>query len=512
LENTLNEALTDVRQAAQMSAAYQSGLKLSSQGRHVEAITQFEQALAVHPDDTKVLFALGNTAHLLGLGETAAQFYRRVLALEPARLEALINLANLLRAAGQFDAAIALLAPALAREPQSPELHLTLGSARREKGEDEAAISHYRAALAIKPDYAPALANLADMLCDAGDRIQARTLYDAAIKSEPRNPQARLNRAILHLLNGDLKDGWRDYAARLEVPGKVPLLSGEQRLLPWSGGSLNRTRLLVRAEQGVGDQILFASVIPDLAARAKSEGGSLVLECEPRLVSLFARSFPDVTVRPAALRTVGAAVVADYGWLKGAGGANAATLMGSLPRYLRGTLDAFPTPHAFLVPDVQEVAYWKSQFGEKAIGLCWRSGKSGGHRAIQYAPLAAWADFIRDVDRTFVCAQYDASPEEVAELERLSGRKIVMPQGIDQKNELDRATALMAALDSVVTAPTAVSWLAAGAGTRTFKILYDTSWPALGQSYEPFAPACECVMPSERGDWADVFAQAKEKL
>ncbi|MES2473080.1 MAG: tetratricopeptide repeat protein [Pseudomonadota bacterium] len=495
-----------------MSAAYQSGLKLSSQGRHVEAIAQYEQALAAKPDDTKVLFALGNTAQALGLGDAAQQFYRQVLALEPARLEALVNLANILRTAGQFDAAIALLEPAVARAPESPELHLTLGSARREKGEDEAAIFHYRAALAIHPTYAPALANLADMLCDAGDRVQARTLYDAAIKAEPRNPQARLNRAVLHLLNGDLKEGWRDYAARAEVPGKVPSIGGEQRLVPWTGGPLKRTRLLVRAEQGVGDQILFASVIPDLAARARAEGGSIVMECEPRLVALFARSFPDITVRPSVIRELGGAPIADYGWLKSAGGANAAILMGSLPRILRGTIEAFPNPHAFLVPDAGEVAHWKSQFGEGAVGLCWRSGKLGGHRSIQFASLAAWGEFLRGLDRNFVCVQYDASAEEVAELEKLSGRKIFVPQGIDQKNELDRTAALIAALSDVITAPTAVSWLSAGVGTRTFKMLYNTSWMALGQSYEPFAPSCECVMPQERGDWSDVFAQVKAKF
>src|SRR6185436_21052540 len=116
-----------------MSAAYQSGLKLSSQGRHAEAIAQFEQALAVSPNDTKVLFALGNTASQLGLGTVAEQFFRQVLALEPGRLEAIVNLANLLCQSSQLDAAIALLEPALLRDPQSPELHLTLGSALREK-------------------------------------------------------------------------------------------------------------------------------------------------------------------------------------------------------------------------------------------------------------------------------------------------------------------------------------------------------------------------------------------
>ena len=268
----------------------------------------------------------------------------------------------------------------------------------------------------------------------------------------------------------------------------------------------------MRAEQGVGDHILFASLIPDLATRAKSEGGSVVLECEPRLVSLFARSFPDVTVKPAVLKSIGGAPVADYGWLKAAGGATTVTLMGSLPRYLRPSLDRFANPHAFLVPDAGEVARWKSVFGEKAIGICWRSGKSGGHRSIQYAPLEAWGEFLRGVTRPIVSVQYDATPDEIAELEQLSGKQILVPQGIDQKNELDRACALMAALDAVVTAPTAVSWLSAGAGTRTYKVLYDTSWTALGQTYEPFAPACLCVSPRQRGDWRDVFAQVAAKL
>src|SRR5471030_938764 len=275
-----------------MSAAYAQGVKLSSRGRHAEAIVQFEQALALAPEDINVLFALGNTAGQLGLAGPAEQFYRRVLAQDPCRTEAIVNLANLLRAAGQYDAAIALLIPAVAREPRSPELQLTLGSAWREKGDGERASAHYQAALIASPSYAPALANMADMLADSGNRATARTLYDKAIKCDPGNPQARLNRAVLHLLNGDLKDGWRDYAARLDVPGKVPVMAGEQRLAVWPGDSLKKKRLLVRAEQGVGDQLMFASLVPDLVARAKAEGGSLLLECEPRLVSLFARSFP----------------------------------------------------------------------------------------------------------------------------------------------------------------------------------------------------------------------------
>jgi tetratricopeptide (TPR) repeat protein len=483
--------------------AYEEGLRLSSRGQHALAIERFEQALAGSPNDVRVLFALGNTARALGLARPAEAFFRRVLDAEPDRLEVLVNLANLLRAQGQFVAAERLLAPALARHPEHAELWLTLGSLHRETGNREAAAAHYHQALSLRPDYAPALGNLADLIADDGDVDAALALYDRVLRQEKDNAQARMNRAVLHLLRGNLKDGWRDYAARLKIPGKAPM--AEHGLPHWDGSRLKQRRLLVTAEQGVGDQIMFASMIGEM--------DRVILECEPRLVSLFVRSFPDATVRPWDAETKGGTTTTRYGWLKTVGGANCAIEMGSLPRFLRPALDTFPSPHAYLVPDTDEVSRWRQHFGPAPkIGICWRSGKTGGHRALQYAPLASWAAFLRDWQGTVVSAQYDATAEEIAELERLSGRAIVVPENIDQRNELDRACAMLSALDAVVSAPTAVSWLAAGAGVATYKILYDTSWTSFGARFEPFAPSCVCVMPRQRGDWASCFAQTLTRL
>ncbi len=479
-----------------MQDAYAQGLKLSQAGRHAEAIGAFEVALARDPSDTRTLFALGNTARVLGMARPAEEFFRKVLALEPARLEALVNLANLLRASGNFDGAEALLAPALARDPGAAELWLTLGSVHRERGHAAEAERHYREALALRPGYAPALANLADLLADAGETEEALALYDRAITRDPHAAQAKLNRAVLHLLRGELKAGWRDYAARLKVPGKAPVC--DHGLPRWDGAPLKNKRLLVTPEQGVGDEIMFTSLFGEL--------GPILLECEPRLVSLFARSFPRATVKPSRMETKAGITTARYDWLKQAGGANLAIEMGSLPKLLRSDLSRFPTPHAFLVPDAAEAAHWRAQFGG-GIGICWRSGKTGGGRSLQYAPLEAWGEFLRHLPDPIVCVQYDATPDEIAALEALSGRKIIVPDGIDQKRELDRACALLSTLSAAVSAPTAVSWLAAGAGVPVYKILYDTSWTAFGQTYEPLAPSCVCVMPQTRGDWADVFAK-----
>jgi tetratricopeptide (TPR) repeat protein len=493
---------------------YEEGLRLSAVSRHVEAIESFERALARQPDDTRVLFALGNTARTLGLVGPAQQFFNRVLALEPGRVEALVNLANLLRAVGNFPAAGALLAPALVRNPESAELWLTLGSVYREMGATDRAITHYREALVRKPDYPAALGNLADILSDQGQTEEALLLYDRVVKREPKNAQARLNRGILHFLCGSLQDGWRDYEARLDIPGKAPRCA--HNLPRWKGENLNRTRLLVTAEQGVGDQLMFASIVPELLAAARDSDGSLVLECEPRLVSLFARSFPDATVRPSAMQTIAGTPTAHYEWLSEVGAATAAIELGSLPRILRRGLSEFPSPNAYLMPDDNERRRWKEKFaklGESPrIGICWRSGKRGGARNIQFARLEIWGNFLRELPGSIVCAQYDAAPDEIAKLEALCGKPIFVPEGLDQKNELDRTCAMLSALDAVVSAPTAVAWLASGAGVRTFKVLYDTSWTSFGEVYEPFAPSCICVMPENPGDWVGSFKRAGELI
>jgi Flp pilus assembly protein TadD len=488
---------------------YAQGLKLAAAGRHGDAIGAFERALVQNPADTRTLFALGNTARALGMAPAAEQFFRRVLELEPGRLEATVNLANLLRAQGAFAAAEALIRPVLARMPDNPELLVVLGSIARETGDGEQAAVHYRAALTQRPGFVPALVNLADHLADLGEDEEALALYDHAIRQAPDAAQARLNRAILHLMRGDLAAGWSDYAARLKVPGKVPV--PDHNLKRWDGSNLKRTRLLVTAEQGVGDHLMFASLIPELTARTKTEGGSLLLECEPRLTGLFARSFPDAVTHDWDVEWREGVVRSRYGWLNTAGGANAAIEMGSLPKLLRKTIDRFPSPHAYLVPDAGEAAKWRAVFAALPrpwIAICWRSGSTGGARAVQYAPLADWGQFLNALPGTAIVAQYDARDDEIAALSAASGRLVFVPQGIDQKQELDRTAALLSVCDGVVTAPTAVSWLAAGLGVPIFKVLYDTSWTGFAQTYEPFAPSAKLLMPKRRGDWPDAFDQA----
>ena len=274
---------------------YEHGLELAGQGRHAEAIGEFERALSARPDDAHVLFALGRTAEAIGHGAAAEAFFRRVLEREPDRIEALVNLANLMRKAARTAEIIDLLRPALERNPARAELWLTLGSALREAGDIATAETFYREALRLQPGYAPALGNLADLLADRGGVDEALALCKRVLTADPHNAQARLNRAILFLMRGELRHGWRDYEYRLRIKGRT--ISADHGLREWDGKPRDGKTVLVTAEQGIGDQIMFASLIPELAAKK----GTVILETEPRLVPLFARSFPRVTVEAARL-------------------------------------------------------------------------------------------------------------------------------------------------------------------------------------------------------------------
>ena len=127
---------------------------------------------------------------------------------------------------------------------------------------------------------------------------------------------------------------------------------------------------------------MFASFIGDLATRARDDGGALILECEPRLVSLFARSFPrrdreaqsDAGERRRDHRPIWLAQGCRRGECRDRAWQPAA--------HSALSIDAISNPNAYLVPDADETARWRTTFSALEtglhIGICWRSGKMGG--------------------------------------------------------------------------------------------------------------------------------------
>ena len=499
---------TEGMPAALSSSAqlYDAGISALEAGRHAEAIQALEKALAASPGDPDILYALGEAASQLGLHHAAAQLFQETLKAAPTRHEATIRLSRALSAMMRHGDAIDTLREALAQSPEAAGLWLALGNAVREAADTENAQTFYREALRLNPAMAEARANLADLVFDAGDVTDALSLYDEAVRRMPQNAQLRLNRALALLSKGDVEAGWRDYEWRLKIPGRVI----ERRNAPplWDGRPRNGRRLLVMAEQGVGDQIAFAAFIPQLL-----RDGPVMLECEPRLQPMLARSFPQITVHGAKPRREGVSLHSDYDWLHAAGGADLSVDLASLPHLCGGKpLD----PQPWLVANPAERSRWKSwraALGPRpVVGVSWRSGQKGGARDAQYAPLARWAQFIGKLDATVVVTQYGAEADEIATLEALSGQTLVIPPNLDQREELDRTSAMLSVLDAVVSAPTAVASISGAMGVPTYKVLHYRSWTSLGADREPFMPAVLCITPPHAGQWRVVFERVLSLL
>ena len=488
------------------------GHSLIAAGRISEALTAFEAALEADPNSTPALSGLGTAAQRLGMIEAAKDFFSKAIMLDPDQIEARGGLASAYRADDQHDHAIETLKEGIERNPSAAPLWLALGNTVREQGDLEKAETFYREAANIKPNYGAALGNLADLLYDKGECDDAMALYDRAVQGAPKNAQLRVNRAVAALADGDSSKGWREYEWRFRAMESP--LRYHHGLRPWDGKEMADRTLLIAAEQGVGDQILFASAIAAAGALSKSK---LIIECEERLVPLFQRSFPDAQVHAQNLIEQDGSRHAKYHWLKDAGGADRAVHLGSLPKILRMNADWAPEKTNYLCADKKETQLW-SQWLQvlgtaPKYGLCWRSGKTTGVRAVQYAPLEAWAAFAKQLPGDLICTQYDASEAEVSDLSKLIGRPVHMPPKLDQKQDIDRACALLSALDQVISAPTAVASQAAALGTPTLKILNTKGWTAMGRAdYEPMQPACKLVNGDGSGDWKATFEAAKAAL
>ncbi len=496
---------------------FRRGLALAKSGSLRAAIDCFEDALrsaGTAQREANILQQLGDAARRLQQRSMAQEFYSRALAIDPKRIEAVVPLAETYAEDKRYADAQTLLSDKIKICERPAPLWLALGNVTRETGDLENAETFIRAALSQKPGYALALGALGDLLSDKGDTGGALDAYTKSLKKDPKQDRVRYHRGLLNLSIGQLREGWRDFEYRFSAtPKQVDYTHGLRR---WDGNHLRNCSLLVTAEQGIGDQIIFASCFPDLLAAAEANNGIIIIECEPRLVALFDRSFPSAAVYPMCAKFEEGRHIVGYDWLGDIENLKHSIPMGSLGKHYRQDLDAMPNPHHYLRADPSETGRWRQWLQtvgtQRKIGICWRSGDMTGARAHQFAGIEQWTDSLARSSVEIINLQYDARDDEITALEHQSGRKIHQPTALDQKADIDGTAALIAGLDAVITAPTAVAALSASLGIPTFKILRDRSWTAFGKDYEPLAPACRLMRGVEAGDWRSAFDRTREAL
>ena len=292
-----------------------------------------------------------------------------------------------------------------------------------------------------------------------------------------------LNASLSAMCLGDFDKAWQFYAYRKKSSG----IMDESKYVAWQGENLSGKHLVVRREQGLGDELRLSSVIAEVAEEAKL----ITLECDPRLVGLYQRSFP------CNVRSVGVQVHGN-----GYAEVDCAAHIGDLSMYKRRSLDDFPEHYGYFQPDPKRVDYWTDYLqglgGKLNIGVIWKSGLTEGMRSTLYSNIEDWLPVFSIEGINFVNLYYGDSEEELKWVEAQIGVKVHVPKGIDLKNDIDDLSALIASLDLAVgphTAPIDLAMAVKGASAWVLPFTNISSRHSFyfGQAYYPWAPATKPV-------------------
>jgi hypothetical protein len=321
-----------------------------------------------------------------------------------------------------------------------------------------------------------------------------------ALQSDPGNPEAEGGLGQLELSCGAFGVGWELYESRKRTLA-APVRSFGFPV--WAGESLAGKVLLVHAEQGLGDNILFANCLPDMLA----EAAHVVIETPAALKCLFARSFVGATVIGRDPRDI------DRAWMQGLPVPDFETPIGSLARWRRRRVADFPAHQGYLRADSGKVAVWRDRLRQQApgpwLGLAWRGGlarSAGAQRSLPLQTLLfALAELPEPVN--LVSLQYGSVTEEIqAALAETGIRLSHFPEAMADQDE---AAALTSAVDTVVTVCQTQAHLAGALGKPGWVLVpANPSW-RYGMTGErmPWYPALTLLRQEQWGDWPPVLGR-----
>jgi tetratricopeptide (TPR) repeat protein len=418
------------------------GVALKQIGKYEEAIESFDRAISLNPQFADAFLNRGNSLYRLERHAEAVASYDKALSLNRDLEGAWLGRGNVFIDLKRYDEAIAAYDKALSIKPDLAEAWLGRGNVFNNLRRYDEAIAAYDKALSIEPDLENAWFGRGSVFCELKRYDEACAAYDRAISLAPDKADAYYNKALVKLCRGEFEEGWDLYEWRSQNGENIAALA-DLKSLQMSARQdrdvLVGKKVAILSEQGVGDEVMFSSILPDLLTDAKT----IYYEVDPRLTRLFADAFPDVTVVPrAANRSYLREQVFDV-----------VLQAGSLGYAYRRGAKLFPRV-PYLSADPIRIDKWKGILAQEAgqrlkIGISWRGGTYKSRRDDRSIDLEQLAPLIQNVDRYFVSLQYGNVSEELARFNNAGTGKAVHCL-LDDFNNFDDFAALVMALDLVI--------------------------------------------------------------
>jgi tetratricopeptide (TPR) repeat protein len=432
----------------------------------------------------------------------ARRHFLRATFLKPNFYMAHCNLGLVCRELEALEEAEHALRRALEIDPGGKVALLNLGAVLQDQERLDEALKVLGQALAAAPEAVDVLAALSALYLRRGDADNAAAFAREALARDPQDGDARLALAHVQLARGDFAHGWVNYEGRRASE------SNPVRALPfptWNGEPLEGKTVLAFGEQGLGDEIMFASCLPDLTAT----GARCLVDCDPKLRALFRRSFPGVEV-------VESAAALEATVRAGERRVDFCVPLGSLPLHFRASAERFPAPRAYLAAEPRRVAEWAERLAALGaglkVGIAWRGGLLKTGREMRSLPLARLVPLLRTHGVRWVSLQPRADPLELEAVRSTHG--IAIAAWDETLADQDETAALMSALDLVVTVCSSVVHLGGALGRPVWVLTpVAPAWRYLLEGPRmPWYPSVRLFRQHSRGSWDEPLAAVAGEL
>ncbi len=363
----------------------------------------------------------------------------------------------------------------------------------KEKGLFNEAMEYFLKAIQLDPGSEDAYSNLGLVFKEKGQIDEAIKYYQKALAISPDNAEIHFGVSLALLESGNFQEGWKEYERRWGTKDFIPYLRKFSNPV-WDGSALTGKSIFIFTEQGVGDEIMFASCIPEII----EQSGLCILECDKRLVPLFARSFPKAEVMERIEEGIQYPFDLQHADMKIA--------VGSLPKYFRTSLATFPQQKSYLIPDTQKVEMWRRRYQELGdglkIGLSWRGGSTPSVLRKRSIILEQCEGLFSIYGVHFINLQYGDCSGELRVVRERFNKIIYAWKDADPLRDLDNFAAQTAALDMVISVDNAAVHMAGALGVSVWTLLsFAPEWRwMLNREDSPWYPTMRLFRQPSPGD------------
>ncbi|MGA2350534.1 MAG: tetratricopeptide repeat protein [Terracidiphilus sp.] len=518
-------------------AEFAAGFVLAHMGKLKEAETRYRRALVQRPDFAAAWMNLGSLLREQGREVYAEAALMRAVELRPDLVSGWVNLAILERERCRPTEAEAHLRKAFALNPEQVETLVAWCQFRSAQNDAAGAWQWLRWALARDPSHAEAVnmhgillhkerrfdeavkvfeqaevlghcaaaSNRGNSLLDLGRADEALQAQERAVERDPSSPGARYNLSLTRLRLGHWEQGWPGYESRwhFREVHRGPRIFSQPR---WQGEALDGRRILLHAEQGLGDTIQFCRYVTLIEAR----GGTAILQVQEPALRLM-QSLAAVRAGLAEVMLLGA-MPSDF---------DLECPLLSLPAVFGTTVETVPWPGAYLGADPEFAHEKRAQFADGGgefrplrVGLAWAGNpryKADGQRSVELTTLLP---LLRNSPRTPGVAWISLQKGLAAEQLAMLPDDVFVRDGCSRDRDLAETASLVATLDLVITTDTCIAHLAGAMAKPVWILLPHLSdWRWMQQTeVTPWYPTARLFRQSAPGDWAGLIERVTGEL